>query len=61
MALQFYHENAVVRTRNLFPKRSLEWIFFVLKFNDRMGIILIAEVGFYREILFSIWKFREGS
>lgn len=47
MALQFYHENAVLRTRNLFPKRSLGQIFFILMFNNRMGIVLIAEVGFY--------------
>lgn len=61
MALQFYHENAVLRTTNLFSKRSLDWIFFIMVFNNRMGIVLIAEVGFYREILFSIWKFGKGS
>lgn len=32
---------------------------FILKFNDGVAVVLIAEVGFYREILFSIWKFRE--
>lgn len=33
MALQFYNENAIVRTRNLFPKKSLEWILsYIYKF-----------------------------
>lgn len=33
----------------------------ILKFDDEMGVVLVSEVGFYREILLSISKFRDGS